>query len=137
MATFVLSFICTFIGVFVGCCLCCLYNHIIWIAYLIRDLIRDYILYPIMNPKSIIWSIKHHINYFHMSKKDLYELDNDAWNEFLMLFVEPDKRRQADYDRNLHLAIKAGLNKEEAFYKCEVIQPIRDLLIKGDKKDEN
>jgi hypothetical protein len=104
----------------------------VWIACLIRD----FILYPIMKPKSIIWSIKHHLNYFHMSREDLYELDDDAWNDFLRLFVEPDKRVSANRNRNWYLASKDGLSKEEAFYRCE-IKPIKDLLIKGDKKDEN
>lgn len=99
--------------------------------------IKDYILYPIMKPKSIIWCIKHRLNYFHMSRKDLYELDDDTWNEFLMLFVKPDKRKEANYDRNFHLTIKSGLNSEKAYYKCKVLQPIKDLLLKGDKKDEN
>jgi hypothetical protein len=71
-----------------------------------------------------------------MSREDLYELDDDAWNEFLMLFVEPDKRVSANKGRNWYLASKLGLSKEDAFYMCE-IKPIKDLLIKGDKKDEN
>ena len=73
-----------------------------WIAYIIRD----YILYPIMKPKSIIWSIKHNLNYFHMSKRDLYELDDDAWNEFLRLFVKPEQRSRANNDRNWYLELK-------------------------------
>ena len=93
--------------------------------------IRDYIFYPIIKPKSLIWSIKHHMNYFHMSREDLYNLDDDAWNEFLMLFVEPDKRASANKSRNWYLASKEGLSKEEAFYRCE-IKPIKDLLTKGD-----
>ena len=73
--------------------------------------IRDYIFYPITKPKSVIWSIKHHVNYFHMSREDLYKLDDDAWNEFLMLFVEPDKRVSANKSRNWYLASKNGLSK--------------------------
>ena len=104
----------------------------VWIGCLIRD----YILYPIMKPKSIIWSIKHHVNYFHMSRKDLYELDDDAWNEFLMLFVEPDKRVSANKSRNWYLASKLRLSKEDAFYMCE-IKPIKDLLLKGENINGN
>ena len=68
--------------------------------------IKDYILYPIMKPKSIIWSIKHNLNYFHMSRKDLYELDDDAWNEFLRLFIKPDNRSRVNNDRNWYLELK-------------------------------
>lgn len=80
-----------------------------WIAYIIRD----YILYPIMKPKSIIWSIKHNLNYFHMSKRDLYELDDDAWNEFLRLFVKPEQRSRANNDRNWYLELKKERENRE------------------------
>ena len=75
--------------------------------------IKDYILYPIMKPKSIIWSIKHNLNYFHMSKRDLYELDDDAWNEFLRLFVKPEQRSRANNDRNWYLELKKERESRE------------------------
>lgn len=102
--------------------------------YKLRFAIKKYIIDPLLHPKYVTWCIKHRLNYFHMSRKDLYELDDDTWNEFLMLFVKPDKRKEAGYNRDFHLAIKSGLNSEKAYYKCKVIQPIKDLLLKGDKK---
>ncbi len=72
----------------------------------IAYLIKYYIIYPIMKPKSIIWARKHHLNYFHTSKRDLYELDDDPWNEFLRLFVKPEQRSRANNDRNRYLELK-------------------------------
>lgn len=68
--------------------------------------IKYYIIYPMMKPKSIIWARKHHLKYFHMSKRDLYELDDDAWNDFLRLFIKPDQRSRANNDRNWYLELK-------------------------------
>ncbi len=81
----------------------------VWIAYLIKD----YIIYPIIRPKSIIWARKHHLNYFHISKKDLYDLDDDTWNEFLRLFIKPDKRSRANNDRNWYLELKKERENRE------------------------
>ena len=73
-----------------------------WIACFVRD----YIFYPITKPKSVIWARKHHLKYFNVSKRDLYDLDDDAWNEFLRLFIKPEQRTRANNDRNWYLELK-------------------------------
>lgn len=103
-----------------------------WINYYfykLRFTIKKYIIDPLLHPNHVIWAMKHHLNYWHVNDFVLYNLDDVTWNEFLMM-LKPEDRKRWNRKREKYKKDKA------LFDKC-VLQPCRDLLLKGEKQNEN
>jgi hypothetical protein len=123
-----------FVGGIIGTFICYLYekltnesilnliSHRFW---RLRFNIKLYIIDTLLHPKHVIWAIKHHINYWHFKDIDLYTLDDVTWNEFLMM-LKPETRRKWIVKRKRY-------EKDKALF----LQPIKDLLLKGEKQNEN